>query len=137
MTNFREILRLNSLGLSNADVAEAASCSRNTVSKVLKACSEKGIMWPLPNEINDSDLQALLFSAELLQPKRKMPDLGYIHKELQRMGVTRKLLFNAPTVLGVEIFQIRATLNLKHDSFFQISRHSFFQTGDYIIYPNV
>lgn len=93
MTNFREILRLNSLGLSNADVAEAASCSRNTVSKVLKACSEKNITWPLPNEINDSDLQALLFSAELPQPKRKMPDLGYIHKELQRMGVTRKLLW--------------------------------------------
>ena len=41
MTDFREILRLNSLGLSNADVAEAVSCSRNTVSKVLKACSEK------------------------------------------------------------------------------------------------
>ncbi len=61
MTDFREILRLNSLGLSNADVAEAVSCSRNTVSKVLKACSEKNIMWPLPNEINDSDLQALLF----------------------------------------------------------------------------
>ena len=93
MTDFCEILRLNSLGLSNTDVFEAVSCSRNTVSKVLKACSEKSITWPLPNEINDSDLQALLFSAKPPQLKRKMPDLEYIHKELQRMGVTRKLLW--------------------------------------------
>ena len=92
MMDFCEILRLNSLGLSNTYVAEAVSCSRNTVSRVLKACSEKNITWPLPNEINDSDLRDLLFSAELSQPKRKMPDLDYIHKELQFIGVTRKLL---------------------------------------------
>ena len=40
-TNYREILRLKSLGLNKTDIASAAQCARNTVSTTLeraKAC---------------------------------------------------------------------------------------------------
>ena len=40
-TNYREILRLESLGLNKTDIASAAQCARNTVSTTLaraKAC---------------------------------------------------------------------------------------------------
>ena len=34
-TNYREILRLESLGLNKTDIASAAQCARNTVSTTL------------------------------------------------------------------------------------------------------
>ena len=40
-TNYREILRLKSLGLNKTDIASAAQCARNTVSATIeraKAC---------------------------------------------------------------------------------------------------
>ncbi|HKM17505.1 MAG TPA: helix-turn-helix domain-containing protein, partial [Limnochordia bacterium] len=36
MTDYREILRLKSLGFSERNIAQNCSCSRNTVSNVLK-----------------------------------------------------------------------------------------------------
>lgn len=36
MTNYREILRLNSLGLNKTQIAEVCGCSRTTVIKVLE-----------------------------------------------------------------------------------------------------
>ena len=37
MTNYREILRLNSLGLNKTQIAEACQCSRTTVIQVFTA----------------------------------------------------------------------------------------------------
>ncbi|MFA7468602.1 MAG: helix-turn-helix domain-containing protein [Desulfotomaculaceae bacterium] len=36
MTNYKEILRLNSLGISKKDIAASCRCSRNTVTSVLQ-----------------------------------------------------------------------------------------------------
>ena len=38
-TNYREILRLESLGLNKTDIASAAQCARNTVSTTLARAS--------------------------------------------------------------------------------------------------
>ncbi len=40
MTNYREILRLSSLGFSNRNIALSVPRSRNTVAKVLKRAQE-------------------------------------------------------------------------------------------------
>ncbi len=40
MTNYREILRLKSLGYSGRSIASAAKASRNTVSEVLKKAEQ-------------------------------------------------------------------------------------------------
>jgi hypothetical protein len=45
MTNYREILRLNCLGIYKQDIAQACGCSRNTVASVLKKAGDKGIGW--------------------------------------------------------------------------------------------
>jgi transposase len=42
MTNHKEILRLKNLGLSNAEIAAACCCGRNTVTRTLKRASETG-----------------------------------------------------------------------------------------------
>ena len=45
MTNHKEILRLKNLGLSNAEIAAACCCGRNTVTRTLKRASETGLNW--------------------------------------------------------------------------------------------
>ena len=67
-------------------------CSRTTVIQVLNIAEEKGICYPLPSELSDRKLAELLFPSEKARPGYKMPDYGYVHKELQRSGVTLNLL---------------------------------------------
>lgn len=43
MVNYREILRLHSLGQSQRTIRSSAHCSDNTVRTVLKVASQKGI----------------------------------------------------------------------------------------------
>ena len=94
MTNYREILRLHSMGLSNRMIAGAIPCSRTTVVKVVEAAEQQGIHWPLPSDMTDGKLGKLLFPENSKPvPDRRMPDYEYIRKELQRNGVNRKLLW--------------------------------------------
>lgn len=93
MTQYREILRLNSMGLSNTSVGGSLGCSRNTVASVINRAKLKGIEWPLSLEISDSDLQNLLFPEKQSINSRKIPDCEKLHKEMAKSGVTLTLLF--------------------------------------------
>ena len=42
MTNYREILRLSAMGLSQSDIARSCNASKRTVNSVLKAAAESG-----------------------------------------------------------------------------------------------
>ena len=72
MTNYREILRLHSLGLNKTEIASSCRCARNTVAATLQRAANCGLQWPLPEE---------------------MSDYASVHKELQRSGVTLNLLW--------------------------------------------
>ena len=93
MTKYREILRLKSLDFSERNIAQSVPCSRNTVSKVLKKANEKNISWPLPHDFTDSVLEKLLFPKDTSVEHKRIPDLTYIHKELLKNGVSKKLLW--------------------------------------------
>ncbi len=41
MTNYREILRLHSLGLTHREIVDAAGCGRNTVTRTLARAREQ------------------------------------------------------------------------------------------------
>ena len=94
MTNYREILRLNSQRISGRSIALSLSCSRNTVANVLRAATERGIQWPLDETITDQDLEKMLFPKARAESDRRKPDFDHIHKELARSGVTLSLLWN-------------------------------------------
>ena len=94
MTKYREILRLNSQGISSRDIAVSLECSRNTIRSVLKRTRDQGIHWPLPDNMTDRVLDELLFGKRLLSRKCKTPDFEYIHQELAKNGVTLTLLWN-------------------------------------------
>ena len=93
MTQYREILRLYSQGISQRSIAVSCACSRNTVSSVLSRAEERGIVWPLPKEMTDAKLQKLLFSG-VTTSAHKQPDYEYIHREMAKSGVTLSLLWN-------------------------------------------
>lgn len=96
MTNYREILRLAALGFSQQNIAYSCNVSKKTVNRVLSKARERNISWPLDNDQTNAVLATQLFPVEdkpsTLQNKR-MPDFNYIHKELRRNGVNKRLLW--------------------------------------------
>lgn len=94
MTDYREIMRLSSLGFSERNIALGCPCSRNTVSKVLTRTKELGISWPLSDGQTNAVMEKILFPKNSKGVREKaMPNLTHIQKELLRNGVNRKLLW--------------------------------------------
>ncbi|MDA8227222.1 MAG: IS21 family transposase [Desulfitobacterium hafniense] len=94
MTNYREILRLISQGISQRSIAVSCECSRNTVARVLKRSQELSVSWPLNPDRTNGELHKLFFPESSLPLTRKRPDNEYIHKEMAKSGVTLSLLWN-------------------------------------------
>ena len=61
MVDYREILRYSSLGYSRKQISLTVHSSHHTVEDTLNAAQEKGIAWPLDDDITDADLQEILF----------------------------------------------------------------------------
>jgi len=93
MTNYKEILRLNSLKINNSQIAESCSCSRTTVISTLQKAKEQGITWEAAEKMSDKELSNLLFPAEKPKSVYKMPDYEYVHREMAKSGVTLTLLW--------------------------------------------
>lgn len=92
--DYREILRLDSLHYSRKRISISIGSSHHTVKDVLDTATQKGITWPLDNDVTNAELEALLFP-----DKRKTEsiyaelDYAYIHRELAKTGVTLTLLW--------------------------------------------
>ena len=93
MTKYREILRLKSLNFSERNIALSCSCSRNTVSKVLKRANELNISWPVEDSMTDAVLEETMFPQTKTNAIKRTPDFSYIRKELLKNGVSKKLLW--------------------------------------------
>ena len=93
MTNYREILRLQALGINKQETAAIVGCSRNTVAEVLRRAKERGLKYPLPAEMTDAKLAETLYPSAALKPTYKMPDYAYVAKEMLKDGVTLNLLW--------------------------------------------
>lgn len=94
MTEYREILRLYSQGISQRAIAESLSCSRNTVAKVLQRAKELSLAWPLTPETTDEVLDRLFYPDSVTTMDRRLPDNEYTHKEMAKKGVSLKLLWS-------------------------------------------
>lgn len=95
MTKYREILRLQSLGINQTGIAVSCGHSRKTVRMVLNRAKELDISWPLKVEVTDAELEKL-FSPNISasEPFHRHPDCGHIDREMMKNGVTLKLLWH-------------------------------------------
>lgn len=92
MTDYREILRLRSLGLNHSQITESMGIARQTVITVLQKALAAETDWRTAESMTDKELFDKLF-----QPANttvfKMPDYEYIHREMLKPGMTQQLLW--------------------------------------------
>jgi len=82
MRKTREILRLAlELDLTARQIARSLHVSPTTVGNCLERAREARITWPLPEEMEDGDLEELLYGEEK-ERDRPIPDMRHLRKEL-------------------------------------------------------
>jgi transposase len=96
MRKIRELLRLHlGAGLSRRQAAVAAGMPYSTAADHLARAERAGLGWPLPEGMDDGQLEACLFARTESPPaaSRPLPDWRTVHLELRRKGVTLQLLW--------------------------------------------
>lgn len=94
MRKVREVLRLHFYaGLSARKIANSCNIGRSTVGEYLQRAKEVGLVWPLPQEMDDAQLEAALFKRPSYSNTRPLPDMNYLHTEMRRKGMTLQLLW--------------------------------------------
>jgi transposase len=96
MRKAKEVLRLYyGLKLSKRQVARSCNIAASTVRSYLRKAKTAGIGWPLLDGMDDAALEARLFPEKPAPapPEHPLPSMEYIHRELQKKGVTRLLLW--------------------------------------------
>jgi transposase len=95
MRKVRELLRLKwGLGVSHRQAARGLGISPSTVVEYERRARQAGLCWPLPEGLDDAQLEALLFPPTApAHVARPLPNWGNVHQELRRKGVTLQLLW--------------------------------------------
>lgn len=108
MRKIREALRLRASGLTTREVGASIGVGRTSVSEYIGRAARAGLSWPLPDDLTDTALEALLFpapppDAATTYPK---PDWTHVHREMRKPGVTLSLLWRS---IGRPILVFTAT----------------------------
>ena len=97
MRTLQELLRLRwGQGCSAREVARACQLSHSTVLEYEKRARAAGLCWPLPEDLDDDALNALVTEAlteAVPTDRRPRPDLPYVLRELRKKHVTMQLLW--------------------------------------------
>ena len=93
MTNYKEILRLKSLGLNHSQIAASIGISRQTTVTVLQKSETAGVTYQNIAGKTNPELAKILFPSDGGKPGYKIPDYEYIHREMAKSGMTLQLLW--------------------------------------------
>jgi transposase len=96
MRKIRELLRLRwEQHLSQRVIGRSLRLSQAAVSEYLSRARRADLTWPLPDDLDDARLEALLFPPAPNVPteQRPVPDWAVVHRELRRPNVTLALLW--------------------------------------------
>jgi transposase len=96
MRKIKEILRLfHELKLGKKPIARVCAVSPSTVVDYVRRAADAGLEWPLPDDLDEASLEALLFPTARHQrtADRPLPPMAEIHLELRKKGVTLQLLW--------------------------------------------
>lgn len=95
MRKIREVLRLRlEHAMTARDAATACGLGCTTVLEYGYRAKAAGLVWPLPENLTDGELEALLFPPPPPQDApRPLPDWKHVRSELGRKGVTLTLVW--------------------------------------------
>ena len=95
MVKYREILRLAAMGVSQNSIAFSCGCAQSTVSDVLRAARAHQLSWPLPEEMDDAAIRAVIYPKESRKSRDKSTiDHEHVASEPMRRGMTMSPLWN-------------------------------------------
>lgn len=87
MRKVKEVLRLRfGLGLLQNQIARSCSISQSSVHRYIEKAATAGLTWPLPEDLDDQRLEAMLFPAPVSRPSRigrSLPDFADVRRQLQ------------------------------------------------------
>ncbi len=102
MRQITEVLRLHhEAHLSERQIAHGCRISRSTVQRYLERATAANLSWPLPESLDEAQLEQLLFptqpaqsASEGRQAPKAQPDFAKVHQELKgNRSVTLQLLW--------------------------------------------
>lgn len=96
MKKIREVLRLRyELNLSQGKISDSTFLAQSTISEYLSKAKKANLNWPLPDHLDDAQIEALCFPPQQHPIGKVRPPLDFvhIHKEIKRKGVTLRLLW--------------------------------------------
>ena len=115
MRKIKEVLRLKwEYNSSNNQIAKSCNIARSTVREYLRRAEVVGLTWPLDPELDDSDLENLLFPIKTVIPssQRQMTTMAYLFQEMKKKGVTLQLLWYEYKETNPEGYQYSQFCNL-------------------------
>lgn len=94
MRKIREVLRLSlDARLSRRAVANCLGISRDAVADYLVRAANAGLAWPLPDGVDDHQLEHRLYPPMgATQARRPEPDWADVHRQIKRPGATLQVL---------------------------------------------
>lgn len=97
MKKLRAALRLHKNGHGKRSIAKTCGISKATVKKYINLFNAQGIEWTHIKQMDDKALFDLFTTTTKDTTNPKLKELRaffpYVHKELRKKGVTRKLLW--------------------------------------------
>ena len=96
MRKIREVPRLRfARGLSQRAIGISLRLSTGAVNTYLNRARRAGLGWPLPDGLDDAQLETLLYPPPpaVAAEQRPVPDWAAVHRELRRPNMTLSLLW--------------------------------------------
>ena len=92
--NVKLILELRAAGLSRNTIATTRHISGHSVSDVIHIADEKSIAYSDVKDLSEGTVYRMFYPDKFaVEHLYALPDYEYVHKELKRVGVTLKLLW--------------------------------------------
>src|SRR6202171_5237741 len=93
----REVLRLTFAGVSKREVARRTGLASSAGWGRIGRFQSLGLIWPLPETITNSDLEAKIYKSAGKKPGHRRiiePDGASLHREMKRKHVTLSILWD-------------------------------------------
>ena len=113
MRKIKEVLRLTwACKQSQRQVARQCSLSRPCVRNYLQRAGEAGLSWPLPADLDDGQLERLLFPPvpSPAAVERPVPDWATVFADMKHKNVTKFLLWQEYRALNPQGIQLQLVL---------------------------
>ncbi|MCK4504326.1 MAG: transposase [Candidatus Aegiribacteria sp.] len=90
----KEILRLHfECGYADRVISRICGKSRPTIKAIYSNVEKAGYSWPLPEDLDDAELERIVYPKKSHAVERPVPDWNHAWKQMQRKGMTLKLLW--------------------------------------------